>query len=172
MRMTTNAACLCVAIVIVSGAGCASGGGVIRQSSEGPALVGEAAVTPAPAARKRITRIVVTGNSGDCRATIDDYKIVGKRNKKIAWLVEDQSNGCGANEKWHIQLEFTTAWNHGRDKFVNIHPDDLTILRVHPNTPETKPGAPHVYKVYLVYPKLFGPDIRIPLIDPELDIEI
>lgn len=169
MRMMHGAA-LCAAIAIVSAAGCASGRGVIKPGTT-PAAVGEAAVTPAAVTKKRMTRIVVSGSSGDCTATIDDYKIIGKKRKRIAWLVEDDSKGCSAGESWHIELEFASEWNNGSDKIVKVKRDEFKSIRIHENTPETS-GTPLKYKVYLVYPRFWDTDLRIEVIDPELDIEM
>lgn len=168
MRMIFGKAVI-VALTMVGAASCASNSGGIKPSTAPPAS-GAAAVTPAAAAKVRMTRIVVSGASLDCTATIDDYNIVGKPNKKVAWMVEDASTGCSSGENWHIELEFTTDWNNGADRIVKIKRDDIKAIKVHPNTPPTT-GGPHKYKVFLVYPRS-GNDVRIEVIDPELDIEM
>jgi hypothetical protein len=157
-----------LAVVVACTAGCASK--TPLSPTPEPSKIGQAAVTPAPV--KRLTRIVVSGASGHCTATIDDYRISGKRNKRIAWLVEDASTGCSAGEDWHIRLEFESEWNNGDDRFVKIKRDDIKGLRVNPNTTPTQPDRPLKYKVYLIYPRLFGEDVRIEVIDPELDIQM
>jgi hypothetical protein len=164
----TLATALCVAMTIVSAGGCASGGGI--KTDGPPPKIGQDAVTPQSAARKRMTRILVSGASGHCTATIDDLDIVGKPNKKIAWMVEDGTSGCSAGKDWYIRLEFTTPWNNGRDQVVEIDRDDLEILKVHPNTPVTGADG-HDYKVYLMY-RQSGDDEKRLVIDPELDIEM
>ena len=105
-----------------------------------------------------MTRIVL---NKDCRATIDDIKIVGKIGKKVAWLVEN--DGCVGD--WHIELEFASEWNNGHDRFVKIEFDDIKAVRIHERTPPTE-GRPLYYKVVLVVGKN-----RFDLIDPELEIE-
>ena len=166
---TISSSVFWIAIAIVAGAGCASSSGGIKPDAQ-PPKVGEAALTRSDDVKKRMTRIVVSGSSGDCTATIDDPTIVGKPGKKIGWLVEDASTGCSSNENWYIELEFASAWNNGNNREIAIDADDVKFLRVHPNTPLTTPGAGHEYKVYLVYPRFWGKDIRIALIDPEVDI--
>lgn len=163
-----------VVLVALASASCASSSGGITPSTAKPPAVGAAAVTPAAEARTRVTRIVVEGASGDCTATIDDEVLVGKPNKKIGWLVEDASGGCSTGEDWHVELVFTSEWNHGRDRTVKVNRDDFKVIRIHPQTPPTPPGAGngHKYKVYLVYPRFWTADIRIPVIDPEVDIEM
>lgn len=154
-----------VSIAVAGAAGCASSSGGLKPSPTKPPAVGAAAVTTAADVRARMTRILV---KADCTATIDDAVIVGKPGKKVGWLVEDE--GCSAGESWHIELEFTSEWNNGRDRRVKINRDDFRAVMVHRNTPPTSPGNGHEYKVYLVYPRFWTGDVRIPVIDPELDI--
>lgn len=169
--MMRNMAFLCVAVAIVGAASCASSGGKL-QPAPPPAVAGPAAVTPPAEVKKRMTRIVVkTSESGACTATIDDYKITGKIGKRIAWMVENNSNSCPDGENWHIELDFATGWNNGNNRIVKIHPDELTSVKIHQNTRPTA-GTPLEYKVYMVYPRFLAPALRIPVIDPELDIEM
>ena len=97
----------------------------------------------------------------ECRATIDDGRIVGKIGKKVAWLVED--NGCAGD--WRIELEFATGWNNGQDRTMKISRDDIKAVNINRATLPTE-GKPLYYKVILVAGKT-----RIELIDPELEIE-
>jgi hypothetical protein len=161
MRIQGNYLVVAMALV---GCGCASGSGGMTPSGSKPPAMGAAAITPEALQRTRFTRILV---NADCSATIDDEVLVGKPGKKIGWMVEDA--GCSAGEDWRIELQFENNWNNGRDRIVKIDPDHFRDVMVHPNTPTTGPGAGHKYKVYLVYPK-WGDDIRIPVIDPEVDI--
>lgn len=164
MRILSRAL-LFVSIAIVGAVGCASGGGGIRPPAK-PAANGSYAITPSWFLRRRVTRIVVSGPSGEfCTASIDDYRIIGKPGKKVAWLVEDASEGCEFGEDWHIELEFTNAWNNGHDKIVKIGRDDIKSVKIHPRTPPTGAKAPLIYKVYLVAKG------RRAVIDPELEIE-
>lgn len=135
------------------------------EKPPGPPRKGDEAKTPDAAVRKRMTRLVVDAS---CRATIDDLIIVGKVGKKVGWLVEDQ--GCLTHRNWHIELQFETAWNSGDDKVVKIEPDEFEFVKIKERTPPTKDRG-HPYKVYIVFPRLFGESERIPLIDPELQIE-
>ncbi|HWI17122.1 MAG TPA: hypothetical protein VNT81_05220 [Vicinamibacterales bacterium] len=157
-----------MAIALI-GSGCASGSGGIKPSSPVTPAVGAAAITPAALQQTRMTRILVSGATGTCTATVDDEVIVGKPGKKIGWLVEDASNGCSSGEDWRIELEFTNDWNNGKDRVVKIDRDDFKAIMVHRNTPPTGPGGGHKYKVFIVYPR-WGADQRIELIDPEVDI--
>ena len=167
MRMSSGAI-VGVVMVMVGTLGCASGGGIPTGGSK--PKMGEEARTPDAQARRRMTRILVTGSSGQCEATIDDLTIVGKRNKKVAWLVEDGTTGCSEGEDWYIRLEFETEWNNGRNRVVNIDRDDIEQIRVHRNTPPTGANG-HKYKIYLMYRRI-GDDTKIPVIDPQLDIEM
>lgn len=151
-----NRTLLFVWLAIVGAVGCASMGG--QKPPVGPPATGEGAITPRDAVKTRLTRIVL---NKDCRATIDDRKIVGKIGKKVAWLVEN--DGCVGD--WHIELEFASEWNNGRDRFVKIEFDDIKSVRIHERTSPTE-GKPLYYKVVLVVGKN-----RFELIDPELEIE-
>jgi hypothetical protein len=170
---TLNRTLLCVSIALVGAAGCASSG---KKPPVSTPKMGKEAITPSESVKRSSTRIVVSirkdakPEEEKCQATIDDYRITGRLGKKVAWLVEDNAEGgCSLGEDWRIELQFENEWNNGHDRIVKIKRDDINDVRIHPNTKPTE-GTPLTYKVYLVYPK-FGDDIRVKLIDPELEIE-
>ena len=170
---TLNRTLLCVSIALVGAAGCASSGG-IKPPAQPPAT-GKEAITPPDSARRRSTRIAVSrpDDSKECTATIDDDIIIGKRGKKVAWLVEDftAGKGCFYGTNWHIEVRFHDAdWNHGNDPKVKIDRDDIKAVRIHPQAAETRPGMGRKYKVWLVYSIFSGGEDKA-LIDPELEIE-
>jgi len=171
---TLNRTLLCVSIALVGAAGCASSG--IKPPVQTPKM-GKDAITPPDSLKRSSTRIVVSIRDGakpgeeKCQATIDDYTITGRLGKKVAWLVEDNAaGGCSLGEDWRIELQFENEWNNGHDRIVKIKRDDIKDVRIHQNTRPTE-GTPLKYKVYLVYPKFIGDDIRVQVIDPELEIE-
>lgn len=172
---TLNRISLCVSIAIVGAVSYPNAGGIHPPAATRPPATGQDPVTPPDAIRRRATRIVVSRpeRSQECKATIDDIVIVGKLGKKVAWLVEDftEDGVCAVGHKWRIELQFENEWNNGRDRIVKIDRDDIEDVRIHPRTPETEKGNGLKYKVYLVYPKFWGDDTRILVIDPELEIE-
>src|SRR5688572_27630943 len=111
----SNRMLLCVSLAIVGAAGCASGGGM--RPPDQPPAIGKDAITLPDLARRRSTRIVVyrPDATKECKATIDDYRIIGKPGKKVAWLVEDNSGGCALGNDWQVELEFDNQWNNGAD---------------------------------------------------------
>jgi hypothetical protein len=132
-------------------------------------VTGTAAVTAA--VKKRLTRIVVTGGGANkCTATIDDMELIGKRNKRVAWMVEDATTAdCPDGRKWHVELDFHSDWNNGSDRIIEIARDDVEKRKIHSSVPET--GATGLdYDVYIVY-TWFGGSFRDKVIDPELEIE-
>lgn len=155
-----------VSAAFVGLAACASSSGGIKPTPK-PPKQGGAAITQAADVKVRFTRILV---KDDCEATIDHADIVGKKGKKIGWLVEDA--GCSPNDDWHIELVFLSDWNHGKDRKVKIDRDDFKSIKIHPDTPVTGPNG-HKYKVFLVYTNFWGVETdRFELIDPEVDIEM
>jgi len=170
MRMISGA--LVCAMAMAGAASCANRAAAL-QTAAAPA-VGAAALTPAAGLKKRMTRIVVTGAAAaDCQATIDDGDIIGRQRKRVAWMVEDDTSGCTAGRNWHIELEFTSDWNNGNDRIVKVKPDDFKIVKIDQAASPTGSDG-HDYKVYIVYPAPWPwqTPVRIPLIDPELDIEM
>lgn len=157
---------LLILAAAVAAAGCASASGGVQSTPVKPAATGAAAITPtALLARKRFTRILV---NADCTAYIDDASIVGKRAKKVGWVVEDA--GCSPNgNDWHIELVFDDAdWNKGSNRTVKITPDDLKAFKIHPQAEYRK----RTYKVWLVQTGFWGEITRNMVIDPEVDIQM
>lgn len=155
---------LVVGVVLVV-TGCASAMSGQAKPTAPPPATGAAAVTAA-GSKKRMTRIVVYKDGNDCKATIDEPKIYGKKNKRVLWMVQADTDNCYGKNDWHIELRFETAWNHGKNRVVNINPDDFEKVAVHPQTTD----ATYTYKVWLVVPTGWFSSDEYELIDPELEI--